>query len=880
MGSPTGKDLAIGRSKRRDVRKVALQLTRDGEIEAALAAWKEVIEIDSHDPVARLALARMYAKRGNLAIAVEHLDAISPNSAKFAAAEKLKENLARRQHKRPVAGSDIAVRSRQDCEPTQTETLALAAVIESVVKGRASSTIGKGTGDGFHVQELVYHLKTDADQQPVFSTTSATPHSLTSLWNVCVQSGRTHGLVSSLLDLRPEALTWGTWLEAAQLAQSAGSVKAVAIEDFCVRAVGQSKARIGPVTRASEIMLSAGMYDAAARLWRAASEGIRDLKYELGLVRVLSRHLKSGGLASEGLQILARWWPYEELDHSDQLRIVEIARRTASDGVTDTGAFQFTEMQGSPGWANWLRAVFYQGCGEFNQAVTYLRELIDGGVALGPLDLHAELALTYTACNRFGDASLQFGKANSSAIGSNPYYVRAWKKVEPIVKYCGSDSNILYPESLIDIILEHVGTSANTSARYPRSVLTVCATLGQGGGERQAVTMVRQLAEQEDIAEINVAVRSIEGEGQSFFLSQLESIGLKPIIYGSDWRTVSPIQTFAELELADQRVAGAVDLLPHGMREEVIRMCKMLHELRPDIVHIRQDMYGCAVACAIYGVPRVVIHRGSLAPDKWGYNMSRQEVYLRPLRHVYRKLLERPGVTIVNNSKIGRDSDREWLGWPDASRFEIVYNAMEFERWTTGVSGIETLKNKIGIQDGDFVIGGVFRLSAVKRPMFWMEAAARIARGCPNARFIVVGDGEFGEPMREYSRQQGFSEKLYMPGRVDDVGPWYGLMDLNMLTSEREGLPNVLIEGQHYGVPALAPDVGGVAEAVAPNITGYVLSQTATADDFAEAALQIWRMNEWRDAARRRGPDFVHARFGTAQAVSAILTCFGFENNC
>lgn len=321
----------------------------------------------------------------------------------------------------------------------------------------------------------------------------------------------------------------------------------------------------------------------------------------------------------------------------------------------------------------------------------------------------------------------------------------------------------------------------------------------------------------------------------------------------------------------------ALELLPHSLREEIVRLCRVIFEVRPAAVHIRQDMYGSALACAIAGVPRLFIHRGSLAPDKWAYEPFKSHTQLRPMRYVYRKLLGASPLVIINNSFAGSASDRNWLDSQDGSRFKVIYNAMEFEKWAA--TDAAAAGPDLAIPENAFVIGGVFRLAPVKRPMFWMEVAARVARSCPEAHFLVVGDGEYAAAMRELAAREGFAARLHMPGQMQDVGPWYRAMDLNLLTSEREGLPNVLIEGQHFGVPALAPDVGGVLETLKPDVTGRVLRNDAGADEFAAAALAIWRDQSWRARARRQAPAFVHERFGTDRAARELLECFGFTTN-
>ena len=52
----------------------------------------------------------------------------------------------------------------------------------------------------------------------------------------------------------------------------------------------------------------------------------------------------------------------------------------------------------------------------------------------------------------------------------------------------------------------------------------------------------------------------------------------------------------------------------------------------------------------------------------------------------------------------------------------------------------------------------------------------------------------------------------------------FSLADIVLLTSDSEGMPLTLIEGQMAGVPAIATDVGSVSEIVEHEVTGLVTS--------------------------------------------------------
>src|SRR5581483_2236537 len=121
------------------------------------------------------------------------------------------------------------------------------------------------------------------------------------------------------------------------------------------------------------------------------------------------------------------------------------------------------------------------------------------------------------------------------------------------------------------------------------------------------------------------------------------------------------------------------------------------------------------------------------------------------------------------------------------------------------------------------VVGTVFRMSEEKQPLLWMEIAAGVRRAIPDARFLVVGDGPLREAVELRAQREDLNGAVHFAGY--DSQPLRAIvdMDLFLLTSRAEGLPNVLIEAQAVGVPVVTTPVGGAPETIDHGRTGVVL---------------------------------------------------------
>ena len=125
-----------------------------------------------------------------------------------------------------------------------------------------------------------------------------------------------------------------------------------------------------------------------------------------------------------------------------------------------------------------------------------------------------------------------------------------------------------------------------------------------------------------------------------------------------------------------------------------------------------------------------------------------------------------------------------------------------------------------------------------------IRAAARLGRVRPKLRLVIAGGG------RDDDRLRRLADELDAPvtflGRVPnaDLPPLYGCADVFAMLCrnrwgglEQEGFGIVFVEAASCGVPQVAGDSGGAAEAVADGETGFVIGDPedtqAVVDAFA-----------------------------------------------
>ncbi|MEO8903131.1 MAG: glycosyltransferase family 4 protein [Polyangiaceae bacterium] len=121
-----------------------------------------------------------------------------------------------------------------------------------------------------------------------------------------------------------------------------------------------------------------------------------------------------------------------------------------------------------------------------------------------------------------------------------------------------------------------------------------------------------------------------------------------------------------------------------------------------------------------------------------------------------------------------------------------------------------------------------------------LSAFRSVRAHVPDAQLLVVGAGFAGDAecseMAELRRSPG----VFVVGAVEDVTPYYCLMNVLVFPSHREGFPNVVLEASAMGVPAVGFDATGVRDAIVDGQTGQ-LCPMSDSEALARAALSYLR---------------------------------------
>lgn len=139
---------------------------------------------------------------------------------------------------------------------------------------------------------------------------------------------------------------------------------------------------------------------------------------------------------------------------------------------------------------------------------------------------------------------------------------------------------------------------------------------------------------------------------------------------------------------------------------------------------------------------------------------------------------------------------------------------------------------------GNAVVGAVANLRAVKGLDVLVAAAAKVAAARPDATFRVAGEGDQRPALEADIQARGLADRFALPGSTDDVPAFLAGLDVAVLASRAEGLPNAVLEAMAAGRPVVATRVGAVPELIDDGVHG-LLVPPGDADALAAAILRL-----------------------------------------
>lgn len=195
-----------------------------------------------------------------------------------------------------------------------------------------------------------------------------------------------------------------------------------------------------------------------------------------------------------------------------------------------------------------------------------------------------------------------------------------------------------------------------------------------------------------------------------------------------------------------------------------------------------------------YGIKKRIIH---------SHNSQNMDSKLRGMLHQWnKKSVDKYATDFWACSEEAAD----WFFEPKLrDKVVQIHNAISLDKVSFHEEKREKYRKELGWEDA-YIIGNIGRLHFQKNQQFLIDVFAEIVKQLPEARLVLIGQGEDETMLKEKVDKFGLNDKVHFAGVQYDIQGWFSAFDFFLFPSLFEGLPLVALEAQANGIPMLASD--------------------------------------------------------------------------
>lgn len=318
--------------------------------------------------------------------------------------------------------------------------------------------------------------------------------------------------------------------------------------------------------------------------------------------------------------------------------------------------------------------------------------------------------------------------------------------------------------------------------------------------------------------------------------------GIDPVFVGLDDPAWNPRDFYDALTVPCVRIPAPRDVDP-------LLLARLVRGLRADVVHthlVHADVYG-GLAARLRGMP-VVSTKHNDDPFRVG-----------AFRFVERGLARLEDRVITISDSLRRFTI-ERVGVP-ASKVETIHYGLDETPAPWGANPPDDVP-----VDARIVLS-VSRLTQQKG----VDTAIRALSLLPaDVVLVVLGEGPERAFLQELSEELMVANRIFLPGRLPDVGAWLRRAHAYVQPSRWEGFGLAVLEAMVSGLPVVATNVSSLPELVADGDTGVLVPP----DDPAALARGIERALA-EPSLGAAGRDRARVEFSVARMADRTAALYG-----
>jgi glycosyltransferase involved in cell wall biosynthesis len=361
--------------------------------------------------------------------------------------------------------------------------------------------------------------------------------------------------------------------------------------------------------------------------------------------------------------------------------------------------------------------------------------------------------------------------------------------------------------------------------KAPRAAIQLISTGGIYGAERALLELAEYLSEQGWESH----VVALEGQGAGELAERAASRGL----------------------IAEAFVrSGRLGLLPMASK-----LRQFLRRYPRAIVH--SHGYKGDILLRWLGVPRQLPCLATC------HNWISDTAKLKLLEALDKRALRHFDHVVAVSADIGRELVGHGVS---ANRVSVIDNGISVPHVPADAKA--AVRAEFDIPTDGRLIVQIGRLARSKRIDLLLEAVSRLPT-VPPTHVLVAGEGEQRDFLADLARRHGLASRVHFCGYRSDIGRLLAAADLMVLSSEREGLPIVILEAMATCCPIVTTRVGAIPSVLNDGYEAWMVTPNdpdalyrAISDALGQPEVAISRaQNAYTRYVRQYSRDSMGARY-------------------
>jgi glycosyltransferase involved in cell wall biosynthesis len=344
------------------------------------------------------------------------------------------------------------------------------------------------------------------------------------------------------------------------------------------------------------------------------------------------------------------------------------------------------------------------------------------------------------------------------------------------------------------------------------------------------------------------------GEQQTLYLLQgLSSSGITSHLVSQPDSPMSRRAAKAQIEVIPVAMHGEVDLIAAG------RIRSIIQKYNYDVIHSHTSHAHTLAFAATLGlkVRRLVTRRVDFSIFRHSF-LHLSGIKYRFMADFYVAISQKIKDVLVADGI-------------DAERIFVIHSGIDPQRFSADRG--DYLRSEFNLGSDEKIVINVAHLAGHKGQKYLVQAIPRVLDKIPNVRFFIIGKGELMADLKQLSASLGLNKKLVFTGFREDVGAFYNIADLFVMSSVQEGLGTSVLDALAVGKPVVAARSGGIPEIISDGETGRLV-EAADPSALAKGIVDLLQQTNLAQKMAAQGQKVVRERFSIDAMVEQYVRVY------